>query len=130
MKKNLLIVAGFMSLSTGVIGIFIPLLPTTPFLLLAAACFLKSSKRRYNWLIGHRVFGKYIENYIKYRAISKTSKIVSIVILWTVIIISISLIDLIPIKVLLALIAVGVTWHLLALNTLENVSDKDNKDKE
>lgn len=125
MKKYLFVVAGFLSLSTGVIGIFIPLLPTTPFLLLAAACFLKSSERLYKWLVSHRVFGKYIENYIKYRAISIKSKIISIVILWIVIFISISVIDIIMIKILLALIAIGVTWHLLSLKSLEKFLDKD-----
>lgn len=67
MRKYFLIAAGFLSLGTGIIGIFIPVLPTTPFLLLAATCFIKSSKKLYQWLIDHRVFGKYIENYIKYR---------------------------------------------------------------
>ncbi|MFO7970542.1 MAG: YbaN family protein [Desulfobacterales bacterium] len=125
MKKYLFIAAGSLSLSMGIIGIFLPLLPTTPFLLLAAACFLKSSERLYNWLIGHRIFGKYIENYIKYRAVSIKSKTLSIAILWCVILISIFMMDEILIKALLGLIAIGVTWHLLSLKTLENIADKD-----
>ena len=129
MKKYLFIAAGFLSLSMGVIGIFLPLLPTTPFLLLTAACFLKSSEKLYSWLMGHRVFGKYIENYIKYRAISVKSKIISIVILWIVMSISISAIDIILVKILLVLIAIGVTFHLLSLKSLEKVLDKDKKEK-
>lgn len=130
MKKYLFAIGGILSLGTGVIGIFVPILPTTPFLLLAASCFLKSSKRLYNWLMNHRVFGKYIENYIKYRAISTASKIASIVILWTVIIISILFMDIIMVKILLVFVAIGVTWHLMSLKSLKNISDNDNADKE
>ena len=129
MKKYLFILSGFLSLIIGIIGIFVPLLPTTPFLLLAAACFLKSSERLYNWLVGHKVFGKYIENYIKYRAVSIKSKMISIVILWIVMFISISTIDIILIKILLVVIAIGVTWHLMSLKSLEKVLDKENEER-
>jgi uncharacterized protein len=127
MKKYLLIAAGFLSLGTGVVGIFLPILPTAPFLLLAAACFLKSSKSLYKWLIGHKIFGKYIENYIKYKAVSIKSKIFSIATLWIVISLSILSIEKYAIKGLLFLIAIAVTLHLLSLKTLEKVIDKNTK---
>ena len=63
LKKNLLIAAGTLCVVLGVIGMFIPVLPTTPFLLLAAVCYGRSSKRFYHWLLTNRWFGEYIRNY-------------------------------------------------------------------
>ncbi|MDR2840025.1 MAG: YbaN family protein, partial [Paludibacter sp.] len=57
--KLLFIILGLISLALGIIGIFLPLLPTTPFLLLSAALFARGSQRLYNWLINHRVLGSY-----------------------------------------------------------------------
>ena len=119
MKNWLLIAAGFMSLSAGVIGIFLPVLPTTPFFLLAAACFMKSSDKLYRWLTGHKKFGPYIDNYVKYRAVSRRSKIVSIILLWAVMLSTIVFgISHVWLKVLLVCIATGVTVHLALLKTL------------
>jgi uncharacterized protein len=125
MKKYLYLTAGFLTLGTGVVGIFIPVLPTTPFLLLAAACFLKSSEKMYTWLIGHKVFGKYIENYIKYKAVSRNSKIVSIAVLWAVLSVSLFASDSLHIKLFLLIIGVGVTCHLVLLKSLEKVLQKE-----
>ncbi|MBP7479639.1 MAG: YbaN family protein [Spirochaetaceae bacterium] len=125
MKKYLYLTAGFLTLGTGVVGIFIPVLPTTPFLLLAAACFLKSSKKLYTWLTAHKVFGKYIENYIKYKAVSRNSKIVSIAVLWAVLSISLFASDSLHIKLFLLIIGVGVTCHLVLLKSLEKVLQKE-----
>jgi len=119
MKNWLLIAAGFTSLSAGVIGIFVPVLPTTPFFLLAAGCFMKSSDRLYRWLTGHKKFGPYIDNYVKYRAVSKQSKVISILVLWTVMLSTIVFgITQLWLKALLVCIAGGVTVHLVLLKTL------------
>ena len=67
--------AGGLSLALGGIGIFLPLLPTTPFLLLAAYCFQKSSPRLHNWLVGHPTFGPAIKDWQQHGAISRTAKI-------------------------------------------------------
>jgi len=125
MKKYLYLTAGLLTLGTGVVGFFIPVLPTTPFLLLAAACFLKSSGKLYTWLTAHKVFGKYIENYIKYKAVSRNSKIVSITVLWAVISISIFVSNSLHIKLFLAAVGIGVTCHLLLLKSLEKVLQKE-----
>ena len=74
-KKYLLIISGTVSLLLGVIGIVIPVLPTTPFLLLSTFCYLHSSKSLYNWLINNKIFGKYIYNYVNFKAIKKNTKI-------------------------------------------------------
>lgn len=118
-KKYILIIAGVTSLSVGIVGIVLPLLPTTPFLLLSAACFLKSSKPLYKWLIRNKLFGSYTRNYLKYRAVSKKSKIFTIVLLWIVILFSfIFHTNILWIRILLLLIATGVTIHLVKLRTL------------
>ena len=119
--KILLLISGFITLVLGIIGIFIPLLPTTPFLLLAAACFLRSSDRMYDWLIHHRWFGFHIRSYLKFRAIPLRSKILSITFLWLVIgITAICFIHSLWIRLGLLLIASGVTLHIGMLRTLSN----------
>ena len=118
MKRILLITAGYTSLSVGVVGIFLPLLPTTPFLLLAAACFLRSSDSLYHWLIHHRLFGNYIRCYRQFRAISLRAKIMSVLLLWVCIGYSaIIVVSALWLRLLLILIAAGVTAHILSLRT-------------
>ena len=70
---------GLFSLSMGMIGVVVPLLPTTPFILLAAYCFARSSKRLHDWLLNHRHFGPLIENWREHRAIRRSAKVVSTV---------------------------------------------------
>ena len=61
--KALYFIAGTVCLILGIIGIILPILPTTPFLLLAAGCYARSSERFYNWLLNNRILGSYIRNY-------------------------------------------------------------------
>jgi hypothetical protein len=119
--KKFLIVLGFLSLILGIIGIVIPLLPTTPFLLLAAACFLKGSDRMYRWLMNHKLFGDYIRNFREHKAIPLRTKIFAISLLWITILFSIFfVVRLIYLRVLLAAIAIAVTAHILHFNTLKS----------
>lgn len=119
LRKIALVTAGVFFVILAVIGIFIPVLPTTPFLLLAAACFVRSSDRLYNWLIHHKWFGNYIRYYREYRAVTLKSKIIALVMLWGVIgYTAFGVTDNWWIRGLLAAIAVGVTIHLLHLRTL------------
>lgn len=117
-KKYLLILLGSLSLILGIIGIFLPLLPTTPFLLLSSFCYVRSSKRMYNWLINHKVFGNYIYCYLTYKAVPMKTKIFAIAFLWTTMIISMLLISSLHVRLFLAIIGIGVTIHLLTLKTL------------
>jgi uncharacterized protein len=78
----LLIIVGLAAVGIGTVGIFVPLLPTTPFYLLAAACFFRSSDRLYRWLIGNKWCGPYIRNYREHRAIPRHAKIVALILLW------------------------------------------------
>lgn len=115
-KKSIWIFAGSFSLGIGVIGIFLPLLPTTPLLLLAAACYSKGSKRMHDWLLDNRWFGKYIKAYRENKDIPMKIRLTSITFLWITLGPSISLVvSLLVIRIILLLIGVGVTLHILTI---------------
>jgi len=112
-KRRLLIGAGTLCTGLGIIGIFIPILPTTPFLLLAAACYMRSSERFYQWLINNRIFGAYVRNYIEGRGIPIRIKIFTILLLWLTIGLTITFgVQNIVIRIVLICIAIGVTAHI------------------
>lgn len=69
------LILGLASLSLGIVGIVLPLLPTTPFLLLSAFCFARSSDRLHDWLLAHRIFGPLLENWRRHRAIARSAKL-------------------------------------------------------
>lgn len=116
--KILLLFLGLISLGLGIIGIVLPLLPTTPFFLLSAALFLRSSRRLYKWLLYHKYFGKYIQNYLYHKTITLKSKIYSVSLLWIFILFSVFfIVDHLLIKLLLLTIASGVTLHILSFKT-------------
>ena len=112
-KRRLLIGAGTLSRGLGIIGVFIPILPTTSFLLLAAACYMRSSERSYQWLINNRIFGAYIRNYIEGRGMPIRVKIFTILLLWLTIGLSITFgVQNIAIRIVLICIPIGVTAHI------------------
>ena len=115
--RIVLIVAGTVSLGLGIIGIVLPLLPTTPFLLLTAACYARSSERFYNWLLNNKMFGNFIRNYREGRGIPVRVKILSIALLWIAIIYSTIVVSILLIRIILILIATGVTIHILSVKT-------------
>jgi len=117
LKRQLLIIAGTLSLAIGIVGIVVPILPTTPFLLLAAGCYLRSSPRFYNWLMGNRLFGAYIRNYIEGRGIPVKVKLLTIILLWATIGVSIWLTAKLIVTVILLIVAVGVTLHIIFIRT-------------
>ena len=129
MQRGFLVLIGVLSVAIGAIGIFVPLLPTTPFLLLAAACFIRSSDRLYAWLIHHRWFGSYIRNYREHRAMSLPAKITVLTLLWVVIGYSaFFVVQVAWVRVLLVVIALGVTIHLLQLTTLKRSTRPELRD--
>jgi uncharacterized membrane protein YbaN (DUF454 family) len=113
LKRRLLLAAGTLSLAVGIVGIFVPILPTTPFLLLAAGCYLRSSQRFYNWLMGSRWLGSYIRNYIESRGLPLKVKLFTIILLWVTIGISIWLVAKPVVTVILLIVAMGVTLHII-----------------
>ena len=116
--RGALLTLGMVSLVTGVVGIFLPLIPTTGPLLLAAVCFDRSSPRFHAWLMNNRYLGGYIRNYREGRGLPMMQKVCTIGLLWTTISLSIVFaVNVLWGKALLALIAVAVTWHIASLPT-------------
>lgn len=119
-KRILFIVAGTICLGLGALGIILPLLPTTPFLLLTAACYMRGSDRMYQWLLNNKWFGKYIRNYREGKGIPLRGKISALVLLWTTIsFTAIFIISIGVIRITLFLIAAIVSIYLIRLPTLE-----------
>lgn len=117
-KKVLFITLGTFFVGIAIVGIIIPILPTTPFLLLSAALYARSSKRFYDWLLNNRLFGKYIKNYREGRGIPVYLKIIVITLLWITISISIVFaVELLAVRILLVVIASGVSIHILKIKT-------------
>ena len=117
-KKVLYLLLGFVTLFLGTLGVILPLLPTTPFLLLSAFFFMRSSKKLYDWLLNHRFLGIYIYSYITFRAIDLKTKIYAITLLWISLTVSMILLQNILVTIGLLVIGLSVTIHLLSLNTL------------
>lgn len=120
--KHVLIILGTISLALGVIGIFVPVLPTTPFLLLTAFLYAHSSERLHSWLLNHKILGPYIRNFLQEKAIPLRIKIVSIATLWITITCSalFAASGKLWLQILLFAIAVCVTIHILSYNTKRN----------
>jgi uncharacterized membrane protein YbaN (DUF454 family) len=116
--KYVFLIIGTISFVLGFLGIFIPLLPTTPLLLLASFCFVRSSKRINDWLINHRLFGSYINDYLNHRALKKRVKIYALILLWVSLIFSAILISKIYLGIILVIIGTVVSIHIIRLKTM------------
>ena len=115
-----LTISGLIALGLGILGAFLPVLPTTPFLLLASALFLRSNKRLYDWLMNHPKLGTYISNFLEHKAIPLRVKIVSVSTLWiTLLYCAIFVAGHWALRTLFIAIAVGVTVHILSYRTLK-----------
>ncbi|MBM7642857.1 YbaN family protein [Streptococcus loxodontisalivarius] len=112
MKKVLLIIAGFVSLFLGIIGIILPILPTTPFLLLAGSCFAASSEKFDKWLRGTKLYDFYVADYAETKSISRSRKKRIIVQIYILMAISIFFAPLLPVKILLVLLTAFITYYL------------------
>ena len=111
---------GFTFLVIGAVGIVIPILPTTPFIIVSAFCFSKSSKRFERWISQNRYFGSYIENYKTKKGVPRDVKLQSIVFLWIMLIISgLIFSNSVYIPIILVVVGVAVTLHIALLKTRE-----------
>src|SRR4030043_203638 len=86
LKRRLFVIAGSITLGIGVVGIIVPVLPTTPFLLLAAICYMRGSQQLYNALLCNRFIGSYVRNYLEGRGMSLKMKIWTLSLLWAAIV--------------------------------------------
>lgn len=82
LTRGLWVTIGTIFMAVGAIGVFVPLLPTAPFLLLAAACYMRGSERLHRWLLGHRVLGVYVRAYELGEGVSRRNKVLSLLMLW------------------------------------------------
>jgi len=112
-------IIGTISLCLGLIGIFIPILPTTPFLLLSATLYAKSSDKLYQWLMSNPRLGPYIKNFRENRTLPLRVKIISVSTLWCTILLSVYLVEMLFVRLLLLFVAVAVTMHILHYKTKE-----------
>lgn len=119
--KSLMAFFGVVSLALGVAGIFLPLLPTTPFLLLSAWLFVRSSPRLYDWLMSHPRLGEYIRNFREERAIPLRVKVISVSLIWLTI--GFCIVSVVAewwwAQAALALLATAISWHILSYDTLK-----------
>lgn len=125
LKKHLLIAAGSLALILGIIGVVLPVLPTTPFLLLASYCYMRSSKRLYDWLMNHKILGPYLYDYILYKGVRRKARTAALTMLWLTLSISMILVDHFHIRLLLVFIGVAVSIHLFTLKTIESEQPAD-----
>ena len=120
-KRMFFIFLGTIFLGLGSIGIILPILPTTPFLLLAAACYIRGSQRIYHRLISNRIFGEFISNYMKGKGIKWQQKGIAIFSMWVMITITIIFfLDTDLLRILLLVIAGAVSIHILNLPTFHD----------
>jgi len=115
--RYLLLGIGLLSLILGVVGIFVPLLPTTPFLLLSAACFMRSSRRFHTWLVTHPHLGPWIRDYLDGEGIPLKGKVYAIGLMWTSILLSCYLVPVLPARIFLLTSAALVTLYILKQKT-------------
>lgn len=124
--KGLYFTAGTICLILGIIGIVLPILPTTPFLLLAAACYARSSDKFYNWLINNRILGAYIRNYREGKGMPIKVKLFTLSLLWITMLITIFIfIQILWIQIVLFIIAIVVTIHIILIRPKKNRLKKE-----
>jgi hypothetical protein len=127
LKKFLFIILGTLSLGVGILAIFIPGVPTTPFLLLAAWLYLKSSKRLYDKLMANRIVGGYIREFQSNRGMTVRTKLQAIGTMWLMIGISCTfMVDSVPIR--LVIIAVGIVGTIVMGFIVRTADRNDRKD--
>ena len=116
--RVLYFISGIFLVIIGIIGIFLPLLPTTIFLILASACFVKGSPKANEWLYNHKILGVYLKNYRDKSGLTVKAKMINILLLWFMISISVYFFtEEFLLRLLLLMIAIGVTIHLLMIKT-------------
>ncbi len=118
MRRILYAIAGTLALITGLIGVVLPVLPTTPFLLLSAWCFARSNKRLHSWLINHKHFGPAINDWEKHKGIKASNKKRAYVLIVLSFSISIYVVPLTWVKVLLFFMCIALLWNMKRIKTL------------
>ena len=116
--RLLFILLGTLCLIVGILGIFLPLLPATPFLLLASACYVRGAPTLHRWLMSHRYVGAYITIIKERRGMPLQAKVLTIAVLWASLLFSASRVDSLLVDVILLMVGIGVTTVLVRLKTV------------
>ena len=123
--RYVLLACGVISLGLGILGLFLPLLPTTPFILLAAACFSRSSERFYRWITAHPRYGKMIADYLAGKGLPKKTKLLAISLLWLSIVFGCFVVDFVWARVAMLLTACAVSLYIWCLPTAEQMLPRE-----
>jgi uncharacterized protein len=130
LKKAVFTILGTVFLSLGAIGIVVPILPTTPFLLLAAACYVKGSARMSYWLNNNKLFGSYLRNYREGKGMSARNKIFTLTFMWATMLYAVFfLTHVLVYQVVMVIVPAAVSFHLLRIPTYRKPK-ADSKEKQ
>ncbi|MEG1584968.1 MAG: YbaN family protein, partial [Anaerovorax sp.] len=114
-KAIILLICGFLSLAVGSIGLVLPILPTTPFVLVAAACFASSSPRLHQRLLRTKYFGEFIDNYQNKTGVTTAVKVRGIVFLWVTLSLSALIFSVLHVRLILLAVGICVSLHIILL---------------
>ena len=115
-KRLLFVTLGTLFLGVGIIGIVVPILPTTPFLLLATSFYARGSDKFHNWLLNNRILGTYIRHYIDGKGMPLKIKLFTIALLWIAISSTVAFtVDELVVRITLVLVAIGVSVHIFLI---------------
>jgi uncharacterized protein len=112
--KHTLTIIGLIAVVLAILGVFLPLLPTTPFLLLASACFARGSERLHGWLLNNKLFGTAIRDFEQGKGMPRKAKIMAVTLLWASLAFSVFKASSVIVIALLVCVGIGVTTYLLA----------------
>jgi uncharacterized membrane protein YbaN (DUF454 family) len=117
-KRLLFVSLGTLFLGVGLVGIIVPILPTTPFLLLATSFYARGSDKFHNWLLNNRILGAYIKHYIDGKGMPLKIKLFTIVLLWIAISSTVAFaVDELVLRIVLVLVAIGVSVHIALIKS-------------
>ncbi len=129
-KRLLFVILGTIFLVVGIVGILVPVLPTTPFLLLAASFYARGSKKFHNWLLNNRILGAYLKHYVNGKGISLKVKLFTILLLWTAISFTVAfVIDELVVRIILVLVAIGVSVHIALIKGYKKAKTSPGNEK-
>jgi uncharacterized membrane protein YbaN (DUF454 family) len=118
-KKGIYICIGLVAFALGAIGVILPILPTTPFLLLASFCFAKGSERFNTWFINTKVYKKHLKSFVKERAMTLKQKVILLTFADTMIAIPLITVDVLPMRItLIALILFKLYYFIFKIKTI------------
>ena len=123
--KILLICLGFVSLGLGLLGIALPVLPTTPFLLLASFCFAKGSKRFHDWFVSTKIYKKYLEDFVTHRSMTFKNKLTILIPVSLILIITFIFVDKLVVRIILSILFVG--KYLYFFTQIKTISEEESR---